>query len=252
MKLFLKLITPLTVVFFAASPAARAEEPPLPALVRGPYLQMAASTALTVCWRTDIPVTGKVRFGTTQGQLTGVKEEAADAVDHEVRLTGLAPSTHYYYSIGTGGLTLAEGATFHFYTPPVDGAQDTVRFWALGDCGTASLSQRQVRDAFAPLHAQRRADMILMLGDNAYYSGMDSQYQAAVFDMYPDYLKQVPLWACIGNHETLNGQDEEGKYTHDRVFVFPTAGECGGVASGTERYYSWNYGRIHFISLDSM
>ena len=35
------------------------------------------------------------------------------------------------------------------------------------------------------------------------------------------------------------------------MFSFPTAGEAGGVASGTEAYYSFDYGNVHFIVLDS-
>ena len=31
----------------------------------------------------------------------------------------------------------------------------------------------------------------------------------------------------------------------------PTAGECGGVASGTEAFYSFDIGNVHFLSLDS-
>src|SRR5690606_119797 len=34
--------------------------------------------------------------------------------------------------------------------------------------------------------------------------------------------------------------------------TFPTAGEAGGVPSGTEKYYSFDYGNVHFICLDSM
>lgn len=225
---------------------------PAPLLQRGPYLQMPTPTAITVCWRTDIPGKGRVRYGTAQNELTEVLGKQDPAADHELRLTKLTPATRYYYQVETGGAILAAGDTCHFVTPPPDGSGSPVRFWVLGDCGTASEAQRQVRDAFAPLHAQRRADFWLMLGDNAYYSGTDEQYQAAVFDMYPEYLRQLPLWSCIGNHETYGGADKSGKYAYDNIFVFPTAGECGGVASGTERYYSWNYANIHFVSLDAM
>ena len=43
-----------------------------PVLLRGPYLQMAAPTAVTVCWRTDTAETGRVRFGTDAAALTGM------------------------------------------------------------------------------------------------------------------------------------------------------------------------------------
>lgn len=35
------------------------------------------------------------------------------------------------------------------------------------------------------------------------------------------------------------------------IFSLPTAGESGGVASGTEQYYSVDYGNLHIVSLDS-
>ena len=41
-----------------------------------------------------------------------------------------------------------------------------------------------------------------MLGDNAYRTGSDDEYQAAVFNMYPSVLRQTPLWSTIGNHDT--------------------------------------------------
>ena len=33
--------------------------------------------------------------------------------------------------------------------------------------------------------------------------------------------------------------------------TFPTAGESGGMSSGTESYYSFDYGDIHFMVLNS-
>jgi len=44
-----------------------------------------------------------------------------------------------------------------------------------------------------------------MLGDNAYYSGTDEEYQAAVYDMYSTMLRKLPLWSCLGNHDTGEG-----------------------------------------------
>jgi len=35
------------------------------------------------------------------------------------------------------------------------------------------------------------------------------------------------------------------------IFSLPSAGELGGVPSGTEQYYSMNYGNVHLVSLDA-
>ena len=40
--------------------------------------------------------------------------------------------------------------------------------------------------------------------------------------------------------------------TYYDIFTLPKFGEAGGVASGTEAYYSFDFGNIHFIVLDSM
>lgn len=237
--------------FIVALGSSKADDP-VPTVTRQPYLQMATPTQMTIRWRTDIVTQGRVRFGTVSGALTqNVTETLPAVVDHSVKLTGLTPGTKYFYAIDADGTEMAGGAEYYFTTPNAVGATAPLRFWALGDAGTANSGQISVVNAFRPLHAVKPADLILLLGDNAYSSGLDYQYQAAVFDIYQPFLKQVPLWSCIGNHETYGGL-VEGSFAYDKIFEFPTAGECGGVASGTERYYSWNQGNVHFVSLDSM
>ncbi len=90
--------------------------------------------------------------------------------------------------------------------------------------------------------------MWLMLGDNAYESGTDAEHQAAVFDMYPQLLRNTILWPTRGNHDLLYAGDNNDYYD---IFSMPTAGEAGGLASGTEAYYSFDFANIHFICLDS-
>ena len=90
-----------------------------------------------------------------------------------------------------------------------------------------------------------------MLGDNAYESGLDVEYQNAVFDMYPQTLRQSVLWPTLGNHDgaAANSSLQSGPY-YD-MFTLPKNAEAGGSASGTEAYYSFDYGNIHFICLES-
>jgi 3',5'-cyclic AMP phosphodiesterase CpdA len=67
--------------------------------------------------------------------------------------------------------------------------------------------------------------------------------------MYPAMLRKSVLWPALGNHETYSFEDPMPYLT---IFTLPTAGEAGGVPSGTENYYSFAYGNIHFVCLDSM
>ena len=91
-----------------------------------------------------------------------------------------------------------------------------------------------------------------MLGDNAYENGTDSEYQAAVFNMYPTVLRQSVLWPALGNHDTAQSSNPPAGLPYFAMFSLPTGAEAGGMASGTEKYYSFDYANIHFISLDSM
>jgi hypothetical protein len=114
------------------------------------------------------------------------------------------------------------------------------------------VAQTAVRDAFYSWTGARTPDLVLQLGDNAYNSGTDGEFQKGVFDIYPTMLRTTPFWSCLGNHETAQATAFVDTYPYFDIYTLPTAGESGGVASGTEHYYSFDYGNIHFISLDSM
>src|SRR5204863_3493213 len=109
-----------------------------------------------------------------------------------------------------------------------------------------------VRNAYATYTGTRYTDVWLMLGDNAYDSGTDSEYQSAVFNMYSKMLRQTVLWPTIGNHDTDQSSNPPSSLPYYQIFTLPQNGEAGGVASGTEDYYSYDYGNIHFVCLDSM
>ena len=221
-------------------------------LTRGPYLQKAGPNRMTIRWRSSQSIAGRVRYGSSPTSLDQSAVESAAGTEHEIELTGLTPNATYYYSIGSAQDVLASGSDYTFTTPPVPGTTANTRVWVLGDAGTANSSQTAVRDAFYSWTGSRNPNLVLQLGDNAYNSGTDTEFQGAVFNMYSTMLRKVPFWSCLGNHETGQAKDFVDTYPYFQVYTFPTAGECGGVASGTEHYYSWDYGNIHFISLDSM
>jgi len=60
------------------------------------------------------------------------------------------------------------------------------------------------------------------------------------------------LWSTIGNHDTAQSTNPPSSLPYFQMFTLPTSAEAGGVASGTEKYYSFNYGNVHFVCLDSM
>ncbi|WP_256717970.1 DNRLRE domain-containing protein [Shewanella sp. UCD-KL12] len=219
---------------------------------RGPYLQLGTSHSMTVKWRTDVAGPSVVKYGTEHDSLLNTAS-GESAIDHSVIISSLQPDTRYYYAVlDNQGDVLAGGDTSHFFnTSPALGNSDLTRVWIIGDSGTANNNARAVRDAYKARAGGNYTDLWIMLGDNAYSSGTDSEYQVAVFDIYPELLRQSPLWSTLGNHDgyTADSATQSGAY-YD-IFTLPTNGEAGGVPSGTEAYYSFDHGQIHFICLES-
>ncbi len=231
-----------------------------PTLTRGPYLQNAATTppditspgvsAISIRWRTSFPTTSKVWWGTTPelSMESAPIPGQTPTTEHEIRIPELLPNQQYFYAVGTAQGMLASGPDYLFNTPPVPGSTQPFRVWVLGDSGTANANAAAVRNAYAAFNGTNYTNMWLMLGDNAYNNGTDAEFQAAVFNMYPAMLRQSPLWSTLGNHDHYTSSGA----AYFNLHTFPTAGEAGGAPSGTEKYYSFDYGNVHFICLDSM
>jgi hypothetical protein len=224
-------------------------------VTRGPYLQSGTPTGIVIRWRTSQPSDSQVWYGTDPGNLNQLATDAVVTTEHLVELSGLAPDIRYYYAVGAGSGPVAGGPGYSFLTAPT-GPKPT-RIWVIGDSGTATqgafhkANQERVRDAYYALTGSRPTDVWLLLGDNAYYSGTDQQYQAAFFDIYPTLMRQTVPWTAVGNHETYaTGNFDD--YPYLQIFSPPTDGRAGGIASGTKKYYSFDYGDIHFVCLDSM
>ena len=226
----------------------------LPATVtRGPYLQMPTPTSVTVRWRTDELADSVIRFGTAAGSYPFSASSASQTTEHEVIVGGLQPDTQYFYTVGTSSASIEGDGddSFSFITSPLTDVDTATRIWVTGDAGTADANAIAVRDAYKTHTGSRPTDLWLTLGDIAYDHGTDPEYQAALFDTYPELLRQTPIWPTYGNHdgESANAATESGPYFD--IFTLPRFAEVGGFQSQTEAYYSFDYGIIHFISLDS-
>ena len=236
-----------TLIVLAAASAAEAAT-----LTRGPYLQMPSPTGMVVRWRTDLSTTSRVAYGDAPGSLFETVDDPTLTTEHVVALTGLTAGTTAYYAVGEIGVPLAGDDADHWLrTAPAPGSSDPFRVWTIGDAGFTGANLDAVRDAFAAYNGGSGADLFLLLGDNAYLTGTDAQYQAAVFNEHAAMLRTTPVWSVFGNHEIASSNPLTQTGPYFTMFTFPTAAELGGVASGTEAYYSFDYGNTHFIVLDS-
>ncbi|MSU51383.1 MAG: metallophosphoesterase family protein [Opitutus sp.] len=256
-----KLLPLLFLLLLGSSPTLRAA----PTIIRGPYLQVATPTSIVVRWRTDTTEGSVVTYGLERNQLTSSAKAEGVSAEHIVQLTNLKPATRYYYAVGAAVLASATGtkakaeaedapgkaAINSFTTSPETGPAKATRIWVLGDAGTKNAVQTAVRDVYYKFTGNRATDLCLLLGDNAYPDGTDTDYQKAIFEMYPQTLRSTHLWTTLGNHDgkSSNSITQSGVY-YD-IFTLPTRGQAGGVPSGTEAYYSFDYANSHFICLDS-
>jgi 3',5'-cyclic AMP phosphodiesterase CpdA len=232
-------------------------------LIRGPYQQSATTQSVKIMWRTSEAANSWVKIGDTPDNLDRVFSNPNLEVDHNVLVTGMLPHTKYYYAIGHDDVTLASGIDHYILTNKPYGDTSGFSFWTIGDAGKANVPQVMARNAFLEHTKNKPVDFAIMLGDNAYQDGTDAEYQQKVFGKefgYDSILRYLHYYPTPGNHDYnilrsssildyLNPFIDSGPY-YDIHEVFKN-GEGGGIPSGTEIYYSFDYGHVHFISLNS-
>ena len=264
---------------------------PKPPLSRSPYIQAASPTQIHVLWRTEGPIQPVVRWGSrpdqldrtvplesivtranfgTNGQtllprwqalrttnnlaLPKLHSAPVGTFQYEAKIEGLSPDTLYYYGVfnGTERLT-PESSDHRFQTQPKPGTIRPYRFWVLGDSGTGREAQHAVHEGMLEWVKKdgHPLDFWIHAGDMAYGTGRDVEFQSRFFESYAATLQNSVCWPTMGNHEGHTSKGSTGIGPYYDAYLVPTRGESGGLASGTEAYYSFDHGNIHFICLDS-
>lgn len=227
-------------------------------LTRGSYLQQLSQNGVIIRWRTDIATQSFVNFSKKDSSKVSVVKDVNPVTEHIVELTNLQANTAYNYSVGTETKNLASGKDFYFITAPSPTDNRPINIWSMGDFGDNSKAiyiqnQTAVRDQYLKNKANY-TDLWIWLGDNAYCCGTDIEYQKQIFDFYgSNILGNTVFFPVPGNHEyyeTAIAQVDK-KINYFNVISVPTQAEMGGMKSNTKEYYSYNYGNIHFIALDS-
>lgn len=225
---------------------------PPASLVKGPYLQIGTQNSMILRWETNIATDTKVAYGTSSVALTSSVSNPAVSTTHSIQVTGLSPLTKYYYSIGTTTAVIQSGADNYFLTSPVPGTEGPYRFWVTGDCGNSSTNQTNCKNQYLAFTGTTVTNGWLLLGDNAYSSGTNGEFNSEFFAYYQnDIMKKAVLWPAPGNHDYSNGASTATTVPYYSIFSTPKNAEAGGQPSGNPAYYSYDYGNIHFLSLDS-
>jgi len=183
---------------------------------KGPYLMNPTQSGITVCWVSDAPSIGVVT-------LTGVREPARDVNPtqyHRVKLTGLRPYTRYIYAVSCGGTTKA--GEFTTAAPP----NQPFKFVAYGD----NRTQANMHAAVLKRMSLFRPDFIVQTGDQVADGTNEAQWDE-FWQVAGDVLRTTAYYPSLGNHEKHGAP-------YFRFFDLPAE-------------YSFDYGNIHFVALDS-
>ncbi|MEA3373612.1 MAG: metallophosphoesterase family protein, partial [Campylobacterota bacterium] len=207
---------------------------------RQPYLQKQTQESVVVKWQTPNDEKGCVLYGEQDFSKKRCEEKATRY--HRIELNGLQKATAYLYKVEAESLKIDNSD--RRFTTLSDDESMRQRIWVLGDSGNYNEGQQEVRKAMQSYLDGENIDTWLMLGDNAYRSGSQEQFNKGLFNAYPETLKKNALWSVIGNHDAR-------RWAYYDIFEFPVDGEAGGVASGSEKYFAFNNGNVHFVMLDS-
>lgn len=181
---------------------------------------------------------------------------------HHVRLTGLKPSTLYYYRCGDPYIP-AMSSIYYFRTMPLPGPQNYPRRIAIvGDLGLTYNTTTTISHI-----TSNKPDLLLLVGDVTYANlyltnGTGSDCYSCSFSETPihetyqprwDYwgrymqslISKVPIMVVEGNHEIEEQAENRTFVAYSSRFAFPSEES----RSKSTFYYSFNAGGIHFIML---
>ncbi|MEZ0228320.1 MAG: metallophosphoesterase [Planctomycetota bacterium] len=202
-------------------------------LTRGPYVQNVVGGSATIVWRTSGPTDSVVEFGPSAALGSTAGRPDAKETTHVVTLTGLPPGQPCFYRVLAAGQPLSGAASFKTAAP----AGTAFRFLAFGDSGSGT---RQQFDLAAKMTAEV-CDFVLHTGDVVYPDGAAKDYDDVYFKPYRGLGATHCVFPAIGNHDARSASSG-----YLASFFLPA-----NNPARDERYYSFDWGDAHFVSIDT-
>jgi len=201
---------------------------------------MQTPNSITIKWQSPKAEIGCVQYGKTT--LDQKSCEDAPSQEHTLSLNNLDEGSRYLYSVESASLKI-DNTNRYFNT--LDGDPNKTQYiWIIGDSGKPGADQNRVYAQMQNYMKDKTLSLWLLLGDNAYRSGTQKQYNAALFEPYKELIKSSVPWAVIGNHDAR-------RWAFYDIFDLPSQGESGGLSSGSEKFYAIDQGDIHILMIDS-
>ena len=211
-------------------------------LRRRPYVQQVGPDSAEVLWTSSVASRFEVRLTTSDGrQVSKIDAEidvpSAGASQYIAKFHSLMPGQVYCYSIAVDGVTWLRPTGFR--TAPRPGQSVPVTFVAIGDLGARQPDQFAVLQQMMTVEA----DFAVISGDVAYTSGRLQEFEEHYFDVYQQWIRHVPVFPASGNHDYSCCDAAPFR----QVFSLPR----NGGERGLERWYSYDWGPVHVVVLDT-
>jgi hypothetical protein len=220
------------------------------AVSRFPYVQNVRQDRASILWATFDSGFGQLKYssdGVNFNVVTASRRPfnrtetqlAYDYVQYQADITGLSPNTDYLYSAVVDGQEVSSAGEKRFRTA----GPGPFKFVVLGDSGW----DKPLTDAqglIAQYIAADRPSMVIHTGDLVYPLGSYDYYQRNYFNYYSATMSSVPFFPCPGNHD----YDIPNAVPYLAIHSVPTEG-VPAVDRG--RYYSYDWGNVHFVSIDA-
>lgn len=213
-------------------------------IARRPYVQKTTLSSTELTWTSSSDQPFEVVVTRPDGSPVVSLQSRVEATEwlsgesqHRVEVGGLRPGRMYCYALHRDGRPSTPPTGFRT-APPPDG-EGRVSFVVFGDSGSGTPDQRAVLEQLRTVPF----DLILHTGDVAYESGTLKQLEERYFDVYEPLIASLPAFPASGNHDY--GTADAAPFRE--VFALP---ENGGPA-GRERWYSFDWGPVHFVALDT-
>jgi hypothetical protein len=163
-----------------------------------------------------------------------------DFVQYEAVINGLQPSTDYVYRVSVNGASVMAGGEMRFRTA----GPGPFNFVVLGDSGYASDEQ----DVIAHNILAENPAFVIHTGDVVYNPGgalgtSIDLYQRNYFNYYYATMSSAPFFPTPGNHDF-------GPTLTPYLSIHSLPGDST-PATDLGRYYSYDWGNVHFVSLDA-
>ena len=220
---------------------------------RYPYMQSVQTDRATIMWATLDDGAGSVQytadginFGsvTAKSRLFSPLETGLTAAyyQYEANLTGLSPGTPYSYQCLVGGVPVSAGGESIFQTA----GPGPFNFFVLGDSGVgdSSFGDKDHQFLIGRQMLLERPALVIHAGDVVYPQGTYETYGLNYFNYYYASMASVPFFPTPGNHD----YEVQNAVAYLAVHSVPTATV---PAADRGRYYSFDWGNVHFVSLDS-